>query len=479
MPAPRTLYAIVPPTGLYVREDRCQTPLAKFSTIAPRPPIDLMYAAAAFEAVGWKATLVDCPAEGVDAAELERRVRAMQPDAVVLSCTTQTVGDDLATAAMVKRVAPRALTIAKGAHFNVLDVEELTRHPSLDVALREEIEETCLEIGRGRPLADVAGITRRTDDGRVVRNPSRPFTRELDALPFPARHLTRNELYVRPDTGAPQTTVVTNRGCPHRCTYCLANQVAGLANRYRSVEDVLAELRECVERHGITSFLFRSDLFTQNGAWVRRLCEAILDSGLAISWACNSRVDTVDAETLRWMKRAGCWIAAFGVESGDQATLDRLQKNARVEDARHAVALCRATGIKSSVYLLMGLPWDTHESLTELTAFAIDLDPDIVEFFYPYPFPGTPLQRELVELGLLAPGEIPKESYAYPAVPTRTLSREQLAAYRAAGLRSFYLRPAKIARTLLGTRSPTELRNYVRAGWTQLRQLRERAPRFV
>lgn len=472
MPASRTLYAIVPPTGLYVREDRCQTPLAKFSTIAPRPPIDLMYAAGAFEAAGWQCTLVDCPAEGIDATELEGRVRALQPDAVVLSCTTQTVGDDLATAAMVKRVAPQALTLAKGAHFNVLDVEELTRNPALDAALREEIEETCLEIAGGRPLAEVAGITRRAADGRVVRNPSRPFTRDLDALPFPARHLTRNELYVRPDTGAAQTTVVTNRGCPHRCTYCLANQVAGLANRYRSVENVLAELRECVERHGITSFLFRSDLFTQNGAWVRRLCEAILDSGLAISWACNSRVDTVDAETLGWMKRAGCWIAAFGVESGDQATLDRLQKNARVEDARRAVALCRAAGIKSSVYLLMGLPWDTRESLTELIAFAIDLDPDIVEFFYPYPFPGTPLQRECVELGLLAPGEVPKESYALPAVPTKTLSREQLAAYRAAGLRSFYLRPGKIARTLLGTRSPRELRNYVRAGWTQLRQLR-------
>jgi radical SAM superfamily enzyme YgiQ (UPF0313 family) len=475
MTASHTLYAVVPPTGLYVREDRCQTPLAKFSTIAPRPPIDLMYAAAAFEAAGWACTLVDCPAEGVDAQELERRVRAMQPDAVVLSCTTQTVEEDLATAAMVKRVVPHVLTLAKGAHFNVLDVDELTRHPALDAALREEIEETCLEIAGGRPLGEVAGLTWHAGDGRVIRNPSRPFTRDLDALPFPARHLTRNALYVRPDTGAPQTTLVTNRGCPHRCTYCLANQVAGLANRYRSVDNVLAEIRECVERHGISSFLFRSDLFTQNAAWVRLLCEAILDSGLAISWACNSRVDTIDPATLRSMKRAGCWIAAFGVESGDQAALDRLQKNARVEDARRAVALCREAGIRSSVYLLMGLPWDTHESLTELIAFAIDLDPDIVEFFYPYPFPGTPLQRQCVELGLLAPGEVPKESYAYPAMRTQTLSREELAAYRAAALRSFYLRPRKIARTLLGTRSPRELRNYVRAGLTQLRQLRDSA----
>ena len=316
------------------------------------------------------------------------------------------------------------------------------------------------------------GCTWRGADGAIVRNPARTFTRDLDALPFPARHLTRNALYVRPDTREPQTTIVTNRGCPHRCTYCLANQVAGLANRYRSVENVLAEIRECVERYGITSFLCRSDLFTQDGAWVRRLCEAIVAAGLDISWACNARVDTVDAETLAAMKRAGCWIAAFGVESGDQAALDRLEKNATVAEAHHAVALCRAAGIKSSVYLLMGLPWDTHESIAALIAFACELDPDVVEFFYPYPFPGTALQRQCVELGLLAPGEIPKQSYAYPAFATTTLSKDELAAYRTAALRAFYVRPRKIARTLLAARSPRELGNYLRVGWAQLRQLR-------
>src|SRR5579862_565911 len=475
MTRPRSLLAIVPPTGVYVREDRCQTPLAKFRTIALRPPIDLMYAAAAVESEGWRCTLVDCPAEGVDAAALERRLRTARPDAVLLSCTTQTVEEDLATAALAKRLDPRVTTIAKGAHFNVLDRDVMARHPALDCALREEIEETCRELAHGVPAADVAGLTWRRADGEIVRNPSRGFTRDLDALPFPARHLTRNALYVRPDTGEPQTTIVTNRGCPHRCKYCLANQVAGLVNRYRSVENVLAEIRECVERHGITSFLFRSDLFTQNAAWVRRLCAAILAAGLRVSWACNARVDSVDADTLRWMKRAGCWLVAFGVESGDQAALDRVQKNATVAEAQRAVALCRDAGIKSSVYLLMGFPWDTRESIEALIAFACDLDPDVVEFFYPYPFPGTPLQRQCVELGLLAPGEIPRESYSSPAFPTTTLTKRELAAYRTAALRAFYVRPRKIARTLLGTRSPNEFRNYLRVGWAQLRQLRASA----
>src|SRR5512135_3415003 len=106
MTSARTLLAVVPPTGLYVREDRCQTPLEHFRTIALRPPIDLMYATAAFESVGWRAALVDCPAEGVDADGLATRLGTERPSAVLLSCTTQTVEDDLAAAALVKQLDP-------------------------------------------------------------------------------------------------------------------------------------------------------------------------------------------------------------------------------------------------------------------------------------------------------------------------------------------------------------------------------------
>ena len=349
----------------------------------------------------------------------------------------------------------------------------MARHPALTVALREEIEETCLDLANGKPLAEVAGLTWRRPDGRAVRNPSRGFTRDLDALPFPARHLTRNQLYVRPDTGAPQTTLVTNRGCPHRCTYCLANQVAGLANRYRSVENVLAEIRECVERHGISSFLFRSDLFTQDKRWVRRLCEAILDGGLAISWACNSRVDTVDAETLRWMKRAGCWIAAFGVESGDQSALDRLEKNATVgrgPSRRRALPRGRHQIQRVSIDgLAVGHPRvaggadrvrDRARSRHRRVLLSLSVSRHAV---------ATPMRRA-------RPPGAGARSRSNPT-PTRRSRRRPSAgkswrpiARRRCG--ASILRPRKIARTLLGARSPTELRNYVRAGLSQLRQLR-------
>jgi radical SAM superfamily enzyme YgiQ (UPF0313 family) len=455
-------FGVVPPTGRYVCEDRCQGPVENLKTVALRPPIDLMYAAGAFETVGAECRVADYPAEGGDWQAFERDLRAYRPHLLLLSVTTQTLLQDLRAATMAKQVDPAIRVLAKGAHFNVHDVDVVTDCAALDGVLRGEIEETCLELGRATPPAEILGLTWRADDGTIVRNPDRPFPADLDALPFPARHLIDNRLYVRPDTGAPQASIVTNRGCPFRCVYCLASQTAGPRNRYRSVENVVAEIRECVDRHDITSFLFRSDLFTENKPWVIHLCRAILAAGLRIDWACNARTDGVDAELLSWMRRAGCWVIAFGVESGEQAVLDRLEKRATVADAQQAVALCRQVGIKSSVYLMVGFPWDTPASIRRLSAFARELDPDVLEVLFPYPFPGTPLRRELVAHGLLGEHEYPIQSYDMPAYATEHFSLAALAAARKRVLRDFYLRPRKIVRTLGATRSLGELGNYVR-----------------
>lgn len=469
MNKPQRVFCIVPPTGQYIREDRCQTPIEKLRTVALRPPIDLMYAAAAFEQSGAECRLTDYPGEQWSWQRLEDDIRAFRPNAVVMSITTPSFEDDMKAAALCKRIDSSIVTIAKGAHFNTLDVRAMNEHPELDIALRGEYELTCLDLGLAeKPLAEIPGITWR-NNGTVVRNDGRALPDDLDQIPFPARHLANNALYIRPDTDELQTTLVTNRGCPFSCTYCLANQVSGLKNRYRSVENVMAEIRECVEQHGIRNFLFRSDLFTQNKKWVIRLCEAIVESKLDIRWASNSRVDTVNPEVLAAMKRAGCWLIAFGVEKGDDESLERIAKKATAEQARHALRITREAGIKRSMYLLFGLPDDTEETLRNDIEFAKQLDPDFLEIFYPYPFPGTPLYDEAVERGLLEAGVIPKEAYGMPAMATSHIALERLAQLRTWGMRQFYLRPRFIARTLAGVSSPREFFNFARYGVLQLK----------
>ncbi|MFH0794883.1 MAG: radical SAM protein, partial [bacterium] len=297
------------------------------------------------------------------------------------------------------------------------------------------------------------------------------FLDKLDALPFPARHLANNALYVRPDTNEMQTTVITNRGCPFKCVYCLAQQVAGAKNRYRSVENVIAELKECMNRHNIRNFLFRSDLFTQNKKWVKSLCEAILDEKLDIEWACNSRVDTINEDLARTMKKAHCWIIAFGVESGNQEILDKIDKEATIAQARSGIAATKAAGIKTSVYFLMGLPWDTPQTIKDNMRFARELEPDFLEIFYVYPFPGTPLYDIAVKEGLIKPGEIPADAYSAPAMRGKFMTLEEFQKWRRKAMRDYDLRPKYIVRTLAGIRSGKEFANYMKVGFQQLKDL--------
>ncbi len=462
---------IVPPTGLYIREDRCQTPIEDLKTVSLRPPIDLMYAAAEFEHAGCECRIVDYPGERLGWSELEAELKSYAPDFLVLSITTPSLEQDLRAAKVAKQVNANIVTIAKGAHFNALDVSTLDQHPVLDIVLRGEYEETCRELGGGKPREEILGLTYRNSRGEIIRNPLRPFIDDLDTLPFPARHLVRNELYVRPDTGEPQTTIVTNRGCPFDCIFCLATQVAGRKNRVRSVGNIIAEMEECLERYHIRNFLFRSDLFTTDKAWVIELCQEILNRGLDIEWVCNSRVDTIDEEMLAWMNKAHCWLIAYGVETGNREILEKMNKRATLEDAYRAMQLTREAGILSSIYLLFGLPWDTPDTLQEDITFAKQLDPDFLEIFYVYPFPGTELYEMAVKEGLLRSGETPTAAYSQPAMPTFTMSLEELRRWRRIAMRRFYLRPKVIWKTILRARSPRVLYNYLKYGLIQLKDL--------
>ncbi len=464
----RSAFLIVPPTGKYIREERCQTPIEELHTVALRPPMDLLYMAGALEQAGVECHIIDYPAEeGQNWDSLRADLERLQPSALILSITTPTLHNDLIAAQIAKEINPEIVTVTKGAHFKNLDLETLRDHKELDIAMRGEYEETIVELAQGKPRVEITGITYRRD-GEPIRNPDRPFIQDLDAIPFPARHLIDNARYIRPDTGAPNATLVTERGCPYPCIFCLAGEVGGKKARVRSPENVIGEIAECVEQHGIRDFLFRSDLFTANRKWVRELCQAILDAGLQIDWSCNSRVDTLDPETLDIMKRSGCWLISFGVESGNEMMLEKMKKKADVPATRQAIAMCRNAGVKSSVYFLIGLPWESEETFADSVRLACDLDPDFVEFFYAYPFHGTEFYDLAVEYGLLKPGELPAEGYNHAAIPSLHLSVERLEQLRREALRKFYFRPRYILRTLAGARSPQKLFNYVRYGFRQM-----------
>lgn len=460
---------INPPTGLYVREDRCQSSVSDFTVSVMRPPMDLMMMASSLEASKVICRIKDYPMEGGDWNSFKRDFLDFNPDILVLSITTPTIREDFLALDIARGINPKVLTVAKGAHFSIYDSEILREYKNLDIVIKGESETVIQEIIASNNWDSIQGISYR-DKGEIRKNKERPFLDNLDKLPFPARHLVRNELYIRPDTKEPMAVIETSRGCPYDCIFCLVKEVAGKKVRCRSPKIIVDEIEECVNKHKIRNFHFKSDTFTWNKPWVLELCREVEKRRLKIKWICNSRVDTLDSERLLWMKKAGCWAIGLGVESGNQQILDKIRKGITLKQAEEAIALCRKLGVKTYAYFIIGFPWDTEESISDSLSFALKLRPTFLDFFFPYPFPGTEL--ETIARGYhLMPGNLEVNAYAEPIISTLSLSKERLSSIRKNALRRFYLRPSYIFSTMSGIKSPGELLNYINYGIRTLRKI--------
>ena len=456
------------------REDRCQVPAGSVAIAPPMPPMDILSLAAVAEAAGSRCTVIDYTLGRGTTDDLRRDMARIRPDVLVVSVTTPTLREDLGAFRAAKKTVPDVLTIAKGAHFLKYDAETLREVPDLDIIIRGEPEMTFRELLEGRPLDAVPGITWRSGSG-IRRNPERPFLDDLDSLPFPARHLVDMRRYARPDNGRLQGVIRVSRGCPHHCVFCLATPVSGGKVRMRSPENILTEIRQCIDRFGMRDFLFWSDVFNHDRPWVERLCSAIIDADLRISWASNLRADNVDEDLAVLMKRSGCHLASVGVESGSQEVLDRIGKRLTLSQVRSAFAALKKAGIRTFAYYVFGLPWETRRSAEETIRFALELDSDYANFFAATAFPGTRLFERAVREGAVAGAgpDVPglfDQAYAAPTVAGPHLSREEIIALQQQAVKRFFFRSRYLARTLAGIRGARELVNYCKAAASLLRR---------
>ncbi|MDP8242802.1 MAG: radical SAM protein [Candidatus Hinthialibacter antarcticus] len=459
-----------PPSGLYRRDNRCQNKVEDQTVNVVFPPMELLYNASILENAGCEVRVRDYPAMNADFHHLENDVREFQPDYAIFTATIATLDNDLQAARLIKELCPNAVTAAKGEPLHYMDEEIIKRNPELDAVLRGEVEAYIERFVDGSDWASLPGLTF-LRDGEVVRTSSENAVLNLDELPFPARHLTDVTLYRSPESRNQLTTVVTSLGCPFKCIFCSVPAMTGTNVRYRTPESVVAELEHCMSEHGIHEFLFHADTFTLNKNWVIRLCQLIVQKKLDIRWGCNSRVDTLDEERLIWMKRAGCWVIGFGVETGNDEHLKSIKKSATGAQAREAVALCRKLNVRSHAFLTFGYPWDTDETIRELIQFASELDPDFFDFNMVFPLPGTELDKIVGEKNLVIRERLSNGGYAVGAVSTESLSPDQLERWRRKALWTMYLRPHYIIRTLRNAGSPGKALNYLSAAMQRARNL--------
>ena len=454
---------IYPPSPVINREDRCQQPTKELLVIPPLPPTDLMYLAAIAEQCGYEAMIRDYSQGG----NFEVDLKEFQPDFLVANIATPTFQSDMIAIKLAKDINPSICTIVKGAPFLTYNTNTIYENPFIDYVIIGEAEFTLKEILEGVPNNEILGSCYR-ENFQPIKNEKRPFIENLDELPFPARHLVDNSIYRRPDNGKVQAVVKVARGCPFHCFFCLATPVSGAKVRKRSPENIVAELKECVEKYNIRNFLFWSDIFNLDREWTLELCKKIIESGLKITWSSNTRADTMDDEMAKMMYKSGCRLVSIGVESGSQKMLDKIGKKITLDNIRNTVRILKKNKIKIYNYFVIGLPWETEETVEETIKFAIELDSNFISFYTATPLPGTKYFAYAM-LNKLVEGNLDfRSAYYEPVVRSESLSKERIFELHKQAVKRFYLRPKFIFKTLLSLRSFAEFKNYFIAGMNLL-----------
>jgi radical SAM superfamily enzyme YgiQ (UPF0313 family) len=432
-----------------------------------RPPDWLAYTAAVLEKQGYDARLFDFPAEDWEKDKLRDLVRSDQPDIVVLDATTPSIYSDIECAKIVKDAAGSTV-IMVGPHVSSLPEETLINAAgAVDVICRGEYEYTVLDIVRclenSHELSDVQGISYMVN-GEVKNTPDRALIADLDELPFPAwRHLNIMK-YFDGTRLYPYLDIISGRGCPFKCSFCLWPQVMhGRRYRLRSPVNVVDEMQYDIEHWPALKkgeLFFEDDTFTVNKKRAVEICDEILRRRLKITWSVNARADIYDADLFKKMKQAGCRMLLAGFESGDQQLLDNMNKKLRLDQSVDFVKLAHQAGLAVHGCFVLGFPGETKESINRTIDFAMKLDIDSVQFSAAIPFPGTDYYQYCKEKGLikarswadwLDDGE-QSTVMEYPG-----LSKQDIVGSVDKALRKFYLRPTYMIKFLLSTRSVSDL----------------------
>lgn len=406
----------------------------------PVPPLGLSYLAAVSRQAGRDITLLDAYALGWSWQRFEAELARLKPDVLGLGAMTP-VADVAYRAAELARPHARNIILG-GPHPTALREQVFADCDAVDHLAIGEAEETWL------PYLDWVGAGAESPPPAGIQAPGHPYrahqpSAEIESIPWPARDLLPQGAYRYLMATQPGfATMLTSRGCPFACSFC-DKSVSGSRWRARGAKDVVDEL-EALERSGVGFVNFYDDNFTLHRRRVVEICEEILRRGLRIEWKAEGRADGVDLELLRLMRRAGCRVVAYGVESANPETLALLRKDLRLEQVRRAFSWTREAGLRSVAYIILGAPGEDADAVRQTLRFVRELQADYVQFSSLVALPGTPL---FATHGHQAGGDVqnPVDGDA-DRQTVSDLPPQELASLMREAWRGFYLRPRPLIR---------------------------------
>lgn len=414
--------------------------------------------------------------------KFEKIFKENRYDVLGISSMTNTYPMAAKMARIAKNINPDCFVILGGQHASSVKGDVLKAVPEIDFAavgegeflmdsFLEQIETKKYNWGK------IPGLLYRKD-GNIFEN-AHIFaaSSDIEKFPYPARDLVDISLFKsHPQMrfGRITASMITSRGCPWECTYCSSNVTMGRAFRFLSADYVVGEIEEIYNRYGINNFVFWDDVLTLKSDRLQDICEKILNKKLAIRWFCQSRSDMLTKEMLKVMYKAGCRMISFGIESGNQKTLERIKKRIDFGKISQTITYCREVGVRTQGSFILGLPFETLADMNETIKFAKKTKLDIALFFSFTPFPGI-FEWQFVPQSLKPKNIEEWKNFVCNNFSGKSwnpfVSDKELKSIIMKAHMSFYFRPAQIYRIFKSQSSAGELFSNMHAAYSMINSL--------
>lgn len=382
------------------------------------PALGLGYLAAYLEKNKVDVSVLDIAAEGIHKTkkigkkiryglveeEIKKKIKEIDPKIVGITCqSTLHAQDAHETAKIVKQVDKQILIIMGGAHPSS-NPREVLNDKNVDVIVKGEGEVTLLEIvknfRKGRRIDQILGTFVKKGK-KIFENQPRPFIKDINVLPFPARHLLPMKIYFR--EMAQHTnyvmrnrpmTMISSRGCPGNCIYCAVKVVWGRLWRGRSAKNVVDEIENLIKDFDANEIHFIDDSISVDAKRLESICDEIIKRKIDIKWTTPNGIAVwlLNKKLLLKMKKAGCYRLTFGLESGNHETLHNfIGKHYDYDKAKEIISFASKIGLWTIGTFIIGFPYEKKESIEDTISFAISTNLDFAVFYIANPFPGTPM----------------------------------------------------------------------------------------
>lgn len=345
------------------------------------PHISIGYLAGYLENKKVPCKVIDAKLERITDFEVIRR--CIGEDIVGITSLTHEICSTAELAEKIKRASPNTKIVIGGAHATSLPKETMEAFPVFDYLVYGEGEETLYElvkaVGEENGLERIKGIVFR-NGGEIIVNEPRVEEQELDNLPWPAWHLFPK---------AREYPVITARGCPFSCVFCM--RAHGKKVRKRSVDDVVKEMQMLADKYKTRYVYIYDETFTLFKDRADEICEKMIERGInrKFRWEAETRVNCVDLETLKKMKKAGCVLIKLGIEAGNPEILKGTKKGITIEEAENAVKMAKKAKLRTQGLFILGHPNETSKTMKDTINLAVKLNTSMVAFGIMTPYPGT------------------------------------------------------------------------------------------